>query len=89
MEIVVLSICILGSACDYASRAYYAQSVDAQRIANEAQVAIEHKMGAENAAIVGSMFGVMVLRKGTINMQRHLNLLIDERSMQLQAHWEH
>jgi hypothetical protein len=89
MELVVLSVCIWGSsACSDAGTAYYSQSLEAQRIANEAQHAVEHKVGKENAAVLGSMVGVMVLKRGTINMQRHLNLIVESNSAQLQLHFE-
>jgi len=88
-EAIVMFICIAGSSsCGEAGKAYYSQSLEAQRIANEAKESIEHKIGKEQAAIIGSMLGVMVLKRGVINMQRNLNLVMESDSAQLQLHFE-
>lgn len=85
----MLFICVVGSSsCGEAITKYYEYNIDLQQWTNKKQYEIEQAVGKENIAVVGSMVGVMALKKGKINMQRHLNLILDTNSALFQLHWE-
>lgn len=78
LEALVLSVCITGNGngCGNISKAYYNQSLEAQRLAREIQIEAEKDIGKENLALLGTVSGLIFIKKGTINIDNHLNFVI-------------
>lgn len=89
IESIVMFICIAGSAsCGEAANAYYGQNIELQQWASREQVIIEKRIGKDALAVAGGVAGVFFVKKGIVNMHKHLNLVIDPSSAQLKFHWD-
>ena len=88
-ETIVFLICVAGnSGCGQATSAYYNYNVYAQRWAKTIQYNAEEKYGKQNLSVLGTAFGLAFVKKGTLNLHSHVNLVIDDSSAQIQLHWE-
>lgn len=89
IEPIVIFICIAGTAgCGSAATAYYDYNTYAQRWLKTMQYDVEQKYGKENIALVGTTMGLMFVRKGTVTIHKHINLVVDDNSAQIQLRWD-
>lgn len=89
VEGIVLFICLTGNAgCGEATTAYYDYNTYAQRWVKTMQYNAEEKYGKQNLVMAGTALGLVFVRKGTINLHNHVNLVVDDSSAQIQLHWD-
>lgn len=88
VELVVITICALQGDCTQATRAWYAQSVEAQHISNGVQKIAEDEFGKENLATMGTVAGIIFIKEGNFNVTKNCDVVIGQTS-KIQLHWEY
>lgn len=88
IEALVLAVCVSGKGCNEATSAYYNYNLDLQDWAKMKQYQIESKFGKSNLTVIGTTAGIIFIRKGSIPVSNHVNLVVDTGAT-VQLHWEY
>lgn len=87
LELLVIGTCVSGSACNEASKAYFAQSSELQATASNAQHIGEKYIGKETLSLFGTVAGIAFIKSGNVPLGNNANIQIGDINM-IVLHWE-
>jgi hypothetical protein len=88
LELLIIGVCLNGTGCNETASAYYAYNKDLRDLASNIERKANAEFGKENLAIVGTMAGLVFVKKGTVVLQRNVNLIANTNQAVLQYHME-